>query len=111
MRLRVWGYTNGEYINLLNDRSLTLKYKNIHTKVTVQRALIIKKRTDVNKGVWHLGKGQRGGFFLLAGPLLGAVAGPVLEKVAASLLAGVFKKIVGHGSCRRRKRRFRCRRF
>ena len=27
MRLRVWGYTNGEYIYLLNDGSLTLKYK------------------------------------------------------------------------------------
>ena len=27
MRLRTWGYTNGEYIYLLNDGSLTLKYK------------------------------------------------------------------------------------
>ena len=27
MRLRVWGYTNGEYIYLLQDGSLTLKYK------------------------------------------------------------------------------------
>ena len=27
MRLRVWGYTNGEYIYLLNDGSLILKYK------------------------------------------------------------------------------------
>ena len=27
MRLRVWGYANGEYIYLLNDCLLTLKYK------------------------------------------------------------------------------------
>ena len=27
MRLRVWGYANGEYIYLLHDGSLTLKYK------------------------------------------------------------------------------------
>ena len=27
MRLRVWGYTNGEHIYLLHDGSLTLKYK------------------------------------------------------------------------------------
>ena len=27
MRLRVWGYTNGEYIYLQHDGSLTLKYK------------------------------------------------------------------------------------
>ena len=27
MRLRVLGYTNGEYTYLLNDESLTLKYK------------------------------------------------------------------------------------
>ena len=27
MRLRVWGYTNGEYIYLLHNGSLTLKYK------------------------------------------------------------------------------------
>ena len=37
----------------------------------------MKKRTYVNKGVWHLGKGQKVGFFPLAGPLLGVVAGPV----------------------------------
>ena len=27
MRLRVWGYTSGEYIYLQHDGSLTLKYK------------------------------------------------------------------------------------
>ena len=27
MRLRVWGYTSGEYIYLQHDSSLTLKYK------------------------------------------------------------------------------------
>ena len=71
----------------------------------------MKKRTYVNKGVWHLGKGQRGGFFSLARPLLGAVAGPVIKKVVAPLLAGVIRKITGRGSRRRRRRRFRRRRF
>ena len=32
MRLRVWGYANGEYIYLLNDGSLTLKYKTFTLK-------------------------------------------------------------------------------
>ena len=27
MRLRVWGYTNGEYLYMLVDGGLTLKYK------------------------------------------------------------------------------------
>ena len=27
MRLRIWGYTNGEYIYLLNEGSSTLNYK------------------------------------------------------------------------------------
>ena len=71
----------------------------------------MKKRTYVNKGVWHVGKGQRGGFFPLAGPLLGAVTGPVLKKVAAPLLTGVIRKIVGRGSRRRWRRRFTRRRF
>ena len=28
MSLRVWGYSQGEYIYILSDRGLTLKYKN-----------------------------------------------------------------------------------
>ena len=27
MRLRVWGYKNGEYLYMLTDGSLTLQYK------------------------------------------------------------------------------------
>ena len=27
MRLRVWGYTNGEYLHMLVNESFTLKYK------------------------------------------------------------------------------------
>ena len=33
MTLRVWGYTNGEYIYLLHDGSLTLKYKTYTIKL------------------------------------------------------------------------------
>ena len=32
MRLRVSGYTNGEYLYMLHDRSLMLKYKNYTIK-------------------------------------------------------------------------------
>ena len=71
----------------------------------------MKKRTYVNKGVWRLGKGQKGGLFPLAGPLLGAASGPVIEKIGAPLLTGVIRKIVGCGRRRRRRSRFRGRRF
>ena len=61
----------------------------------------MKKRTYVNKYVRHLCKGQKGSFFPLAGPLLGAVAGPVFKKIAAAVLTGVIRKIRGCGSRRR----------
>ena len=32
MRLRVWGYTNGEYFYMLRDGELMLKYKTYTTK-------------------------------------------------------------------------------
>ena len=68
---------------------------------------MMRKRTFVKKGVCHLGKRKKGGFFPLAGPLLGAVAGPVLEKVAALMLTGVIGKMVGRGRRRRWRRRRR----
>ena len=33
MRLRVWGYTNGECLYMLTDGSLTLKYKTYTIKL------------------------------------------------------------------------------
>ena len=33
MRLRVWGYTNGEYLYMLVDSSLKLKYKTYTIKL------------------------------------------------------------------------------
>ena len=33
MRLRVWGYTNGEYLYMMNDSSLTLKYETYTIKL------------------------------------------------------------------------------
>ena len=71
----------------------------------------MKKRTYVKGGVWRLGKGQRDGFFPLAAPLLGAVVRPVSKKVAAPLLTGVFKKIIGRGAGKIRRRRYRSRRI
>ena len=63
------------------------------------------------KVVWHLGKGQKGGFFPLAGILLGVVARLVLKKVAAPSLTRVIRKISGRGSRKTRIQRFRRRRF
>ena len=65
-----------------------------------------KKRTYVKHGVWHLGNGQTGGFFPLAAPLAGILAGPVIDNIAAPLIKGVVKKIIGCGAPpRRRKQR------
>ena len=66
-----------------------------------------KKRTYVKHGVWHLGNGQKGGFFPLAAPLAGILVGPVIDNIAALLIKGVVKKIIGRGAppSRRRQRR------
>ena len=39
MRLRVWGYSQGEYLYLLSDRGRTMKYKTYSTA----------KRKDISK--------------------------------------------------------------
>ena len=54
-----------------------------------------KKRTYVKHGVCHLGNGQTGGFFPLAAPLDRILAGPVIDNIAALLIKGVIKKIIG----------------
>ena len=51
-----------------------------------------KKRTYVKHGVWHLGNEQTGGFFPLAAPLAGILAGPVIDNIAARLIKDVVKK-------------------
>ena len=71
----------------------------------------MRKRTYVTKGVWHLRKGQRRSFFPLSGPFLVAAAGPVIDRVAAPLIKGVVRKIVGHGKRRRGRQRYRRKRF
>ena len=62
-----------------------------------------KKRTYVKHGVWHLGNGQTGGFF----PLAGILAGPVIDNIIAPLIKGVVKKIIGRGASPRRRRQRR----
>ena len=64
-----------------------------------------KKRTYVKHGVWHLGNGQTGGFFPFAAPLPGALAGPLIDTIAASLIKGVVKKIIGRGAPPPRRRK------
>ena len=66
-----------------------------------------KKRTYVKHGVWHLGNGQTGGFFPLAAPLAGILAGPVIDSIAALLIKGVVKKIIVLGAPPPRRRRQR----
>ena len=64
-----------------------------------------KKRTYVKHGVWHLGNGQKGGFFPVAAPVDGILAGPVIDNIAAPLIKGVVKKIIGRGAPPPRRRR------
>ena len=61
-----------------------------------------KKRNYVKHGVWHLGNGQTGGFFPLAASLAGILVGPVIDNIAAALIKGVVKNIIGRGASRRR---------
>ena len=68
---------------------------------------ILKKRTYVKHGVWHLGNGETGGFFPLATPLAGILAGSVIDNIAAPLIKGVVKKIIGCGAPPPRRRRQR----
>ena len=63
-----------------------------------------KKRTYVKHGVWHFGNGQTGGFFPLAAPLAGILAGLVIYNIAAPLIKGVVKKVIGRGAPPRRRR-------
>ena len=67
-----------------------------------------KKITYVKHGVWHLGNEQTGGFFPLAAPLAGILAGPVIDNIVAPLIKGVVKKIIGRGAPPPRKRRIVC---
>ena len=64
-----------------------------------------EKRTYVNHGVWHLGNGQTGGFFPVAAPLAGFLAGPVIDNIAAPLIKGVVKKIIERGAPPPRRQR------
>ena len=57
-----------------------------------------KKRTYVKHGAWHLGNGRTDRFFPLAAPLAGILAGPVTDNIAAPLIKGVVKKIIGCGA-------------
>ena len=66
-----------------------------------------KRRAYVKHGVWHLGNGQTGGFFPLAAPLAGILAGPVIDNIAAPLIKVVVKKIIGRCAPPRRRRQRR----
>ena len=66
-----------------------------------------KKRTYVKHSVWHLGNRQTGVFFPFAAPLAGILAGPVIDNIAAPLIKGVVKKIIGRGAPPRRRRQRR----
>ena len=48
MRLRVWGYTNSEYLYVLQDGSLTLKYKT-YTIKSLDDALEVWKEIILNE--------------------------------------------------------------
>ena len=65
MRFRVWGYTNGEYLSLLHDGNLMLKYKT-YTIKSLDVALDTLKELTLNVGfeIWLVGKDKREAFYL-----------------------------------------------
>ena len=50
MRLTFWGYTNGEYLYMLQDRSLMLKYKT-YTTTSLDDALEARKELVLKRGL------------------------------------------------------------
>ena len=87
MSLRVWGYTNGEYLYMLIDGHLTLKY----TTQTVRSQ--DDRRTYVKGSIWPLGSTKKKSAFF---PILGTIARPFLVSgpcaIGSKLLVGVGKK-------------------
>ena len=65
MRLRVWGYTNGEYLFMLHDGSLMLKYKT-YTIKPLDDALEAWKELTLNVGcdIWLGEKDKKETFYL-----------------------------------------------
>ena len=88
MPLRVWGYTNGEYLYILIDGNLTLKYRTQTIRSQDDR------RTYVKGSIWQLGsrKKLKGGFL----PILGTIARSFLVSgpcaIGSKRLDGVEKK-------------------
>ena len=68
MRLTFWGYTNGEYLYMLQDRSLMLKYKT-YTTTSLDDALEARKELVLNArlGIWVVEKDKRKAFYLFLG--------------------------------------------
>ena len=89
----------------------SLEFANISDQHSSTNTLKFDIGNDLQKhvkhGVWHSGNGQTGGFFPLGAPLAGILAGPVIDNIAAPLIKGVVKKIIGRGAppCRRRRQR------
>ena len=65
MRLRIWGYTNGEYCYMLHDGSLMLKYKT-YTIKSLDDALEAWKELILNVGfgILVVEKEKREAFYL-----------------------------------------------
>ena len=68
MRLRVWGYKNGEYLYMLHGGSLILKYKTYSIK-SLDDALEAWKELILNMGfgIWVVEKDKREAFYLFLG--------------------------------------------
>ena len=94
LRLRIWGYTNDEYLYMLREGELMLKYKTYTIKALDDVFNKMRKghaRANLKRGGWHLGghrKEQRGGFL----PILGAIAKPLLLSAATGIGGYALKK-------------------
>ena len=90
MPLRVWGYTNSEYLYILIDGNLTLKYRTQTIRSQDGR------RTYVKGSIWQLGsrKKQKGGFLPILGTIVRSflVSGPCA--IGSKRLDDVEKKYI-----------------
>ena len=106
MRLWVWRYTNAEYLYMLVDGGLTLKYKT-YTKSQdnaleawkIQQKVLI---LNAEFGIWVEEKKQKGRFL----HIFGSLAKPLLISAVAAV-GGEILKGLGKKNLRKRKRKIK----
>ena len=115
MRLQVWGYTKSEYLCMLVNGGLTLKYETytiksqdnpLEARKIQQKELIL----NAKHGIWQEEKKQKGGFLPILRSLEWWENTAMAGAVGGKILKGLGSKISERGK-RRSKRRRKARRL